>query len=115
MVARYGSEAQFEVVQPRQAARTWEVQELGNHPGLKRIVWGTKTRWGRMTAVHELSVLGLGTRQALTLELTGVLGVAGLPLRPILMHALKEMNRWFRTAINERVAARAARPEDFRW
>lgn len=84
-----------EIRQPAMPAVIWTVTELAPP---RRFAWEGRLRGLRMVATHELSPDGSGTRNRLSIELTGPLApLLGPLLRWSVGRALRRENRGLRT------------------
>lgn len=91
---RIGSRARLE--QPGQPSRVWTVTAL--EPP-HRFAWSTRLLGHTMTGVHELEATDVGTRNELSVELTGGASILlGLLLRVPIARAIARENEGFRAA-----------------
>jgi len=89
-----GSRTRLE--QPGQPPRVWTVTALEPR---RRFAWSTRLLGTTMTGAHELEPTQAGTRNALSVELTGRgSGLLGLLLRLPIARAIARENEGFRAA-----------------
>jgi hypothetical protein len=89
---RLGSRARIK--QPAQRTAVWEVTSL--EPG-RRFSWRSERRGIAMTGTHQVDPEGSGSRNTLTIEMTGPLApVLGLLLGPLMRRVLRTENACFK-------------------
>lgn len=100
---RLGSRARIK--QPGQGLAVWEVTRLD--PG-REFVWESRRRGVTVTGLHRVEPAGSGSRNTLTITMTGPFApVLGLLTGPLMRRVLRTEGRCFA----ERAAALAARAD----
>lgn len=84
------------IKQPAQRSKIWTITEFNEH---RRFSWTTTSTGTTMTASHDLVETSTGTRNALTVEMNGLLGaVFGIFVQRQIQKALAAENGAFKTA-----------------
>jgi uncharacterized membrane protein len=103
---RFGSRARIK--QPGQRTAVWEVMSI--EPG-REFSWRSKRRGMSLTGIHRVVPDGRGSRNTLTIQMTGPLApVMGLLLGPLMRRVLRTENACFRARAEGRTQGASVRP-----
>jgi uncharacterized membrane protein len=99
----FGLGSRARIKQPGQAEAEWVVTEFD---APRRFAWQTGRAGLRMTAAHEITAEGQGTRNTLRVEVEGILALLLWPLlRPAMRRALAQENRGLKARCEQSAAA----------
>jgi uncharacterized membrane protein len=103
-----GAGAQARIKQPGQPVAVWEVTSF--EPG-RAFSWRSERRGLAVTGTHRVVPEGSGSRNTLTIEMTGPLApVMGLLLGPMMRRVLRTENACFKARAEGRTQAAPAVP-----
>lgn len=98
----FGLGSRARIKQPGQAEADWVVTEFA---APRRFAWQTRRAGLRMTASHEITAEGEGTRNTLRIGAEGILALLLWPLlRPAMRRALAQENRGLKSRCEQNAA-----------